>query len=235
MAGDTTLSGYPRFEAYLPVQCTAPTPGQPRPRELTGKTRSVSAGGLEILLPESLPLRTPVLVRIGEGEPLRAYVVSVHQGRPSPIGIKVPHGLAFEKPVDPVLVRQWVYRAERQSHARAPVQFPVEYHRAGTAGRGTCLNLSRGGMFIATKQPAPPDAQVSLTFTLPNLSHTFTVLARVVWTRGEQTEPSATIGMGVQFLDPRPSESALIGSVVDRHGDETLSSFDSSRSGPSPR
>lgn len=235
MARDTTVGGYPRFEAYLPVQCTAPTPGQPRPREHAGKTRSVSAGGLEILLPEALPLRTPVLVRIGEGDPLRAYVVSVHQGTPTPVGIRVPHGVAFERPVDPVLVRQWMYRAERQSHARASVRFPVAYQQAGTAGHGTCLNLSRGGMFIATKHLVPQHSQVSLTFSLPNLSHTFSVLARVVWTRGEQTEPSATTGMGVQFLDPRPSEAALIGAVVDRQGGETLSSSDPSRSSPPPR
>jgi uncharacterized protein (TIGR02266 family) len=223
----------PRFEAYLPIQCT--TPGGGRPKELGGKTRSVSAGGLEILLPEALPLGTPVLIQIGDGDLLRAYVVWAERGTPTSVGTMVPHGLAFQKPVDPHTVRQWVYRAERQSHTRAPVQFPVEYIQAGTAGHGTCLNLSRGGMFISTPQPAPPESQVSLTFTLPTLSHTFSVLARVVWMRKEAMEPSTTEGMGVQFLDPKPSETALIGAVVDRSCGQTLLSSDSSPFSPPPR
>jgi len=219
-----------RFEAYLPIQCT--TPGGGRPKGLVGKTRSVSAGGLEILLAEALPLGMPVLIQIGDGDLLRAHVVWAERGIPTSGGIMVPHGLAFQEPVDPHVVRQWVYRAERQSHTRAPVQFPVEYIQAGTAGHGTCLNLSRGGMFISTPQPVPLESQVSLTFTLPNLSHTFSVLARVVWMRNEAIEPSAAEGMGVQFLDPKPSETALIGAIVDRSCGQTLLSSDSSRFSP---
>ncbi|MFQ5846990.1 MAG: TIGR02266 family protein [Candidatus Methylomirabilales bacterium] len=212
----STIGGYPCFEAYLPVQCMTPTPGQTRPRELVGKTRSISAGGLEILLPESLPLRTPLIVRVGDGAALCAYVVSVHQSTPTIVGTIVPHRVAFEQPVDQAVVVQWMYRSGRQSHARAPVRFAVEYVQAGTAGHGTCLNLSRGGMFIATPSPAPPGSQVSLTFNLPTLSHTFSVLANVVWMRQEEREPNGTTGMGVRFLDPKPSEGALIGSIVNR-------------------
>lgn len=222
------MGGYPCFEAYLPVRCSAPTPGGSHPRELVGKTRSVSAGGLEILLPEALPIRTPMLIRIGQGDPLRAYVVSVQPGTTTPVGTRVPHTVTFERPIDPALVSQWVFRGERQSHARAPVRFAVEYTLAGTGGRGTCLNLSRGGMFIATTDPVSPGAVLSLTFTLPNLSHTFSVLARVTWMHEVEVASDATNGMGVQFLDPKPSEAALIGAVVDRLCGKTLVSPDTS-------
>ncbi|MEE9124109.1 MAG: TIGR02266 family protein [candidate division NC10 bacterium] len=227
---DHTQGGDPRFEVYLPVQCT--TPGGARSRGVTGKTRSISAGGLEILLPETLPVGTPVLLQFGDGDLLRAYVVWVERGTPTSVGIKVPHGLAFQQSVDPHLVRQWVYRAERQSHTRAPVQFPVDYIEAGTAGRGTCINLSRGGMFISTTQPVQPGSQVSLKFNLPHLSHTFSVLARVVWMRSDEVDPAATMGMGVQFLDPRPSETTLIGTLVDRVCGETFPLPAGSRFGP---
>lgn len=230
MAVHTQSDSEPRFEVYLPVQCTAP--GGARPKGLTGKTRSISTGGLEIILPETLALGTPVLIQIGEGDLMRAHVVWVERDTATSMGTKVAHGLAFQQPVDPYVVRQWVYRAERQSHARAPVQFPVEYIQAGTGGRGTCLNLSRGGMFISTTRPALPGSEVSLTFHLPNLSHTFAVLARVVWTRKEEFESPTTSGMGVQFLDPRPSETALIGTIVDRHCTNALASLDSSRFSP---
>ena len=223
--------GGPRFEVYLPIQCM--TPGGARPRGLAGKTRSVSAGGLEVLLPEILPLSTPVLVRIGGGDFLRAHVIWVERATPTSLGTSVPHGLTFDQLVDPDLVRQWVYRAERQYHARATVLFPVDYTQVGTAGHGTCLNLSRGGMFLTTTQPAPAGSQVSLTFNLPTLSHTFSVLGHVVWMREKEIEPGATTGMGVQFLDLKPSEAVLIESVVHRHCGETSSSPDSSPSAPS--
>ncbi len=215
MAYETPIGGYPRHDAYLPVECTIPCPGGAR-RVLVGKTRSVGAGGLEILLPESLPHGTHLIVRVREGEPVHGYVVWTNRGRPSQPENQVSHGVTFDRPVDPDLVLQWVYRANRQSHARALVQFGVEYHQEGERSQGTCLNLSRGGMFITTDRPTPTGSEVSLFFTLPGVSHPFSVLARVVWARGQETGPGSTTGMGVQFLDPKPSEAALIGAVVDR-------------------
>ena len=140
-----TGGGYPRSEVYLSVECSVPTPSGSTPKVLAGKTKSVSAGGLEILLPETLPLRTPVLIQIGEGEPLRAHVVSVDQAIPTSGGPRIPHGVAFEQAVDPAVVSQWRFRSERQVHTRVPARFPVQYAQAGTGGQGTCVNLSRGG------------------------------------------------------------------------------------------
>lgn len=230
MTINTSRTDYPRFEAYLPVECAAPIAGRPLARLITGKTRSVSSAGLEILMPETLPLRTPMTVRIAQGDPLRALVVWADNGTPTPAGTRVAHGVLFEQPVDPVLVKQWVYRGERQTYARVPIRFPVEYGQAGTAGRGTCTNLSRGGMFIATGEPAPPGSQVALTFNLPNLSHTFSMLARVAWMHRDETKPETTSGMGVQFLDPKPAEGALIDALVDRLFGEMSLALDSSPS-----
>jgi len=232
MTPNITHTDYPRFEAYLPVECVAAIPGGPSARLIVGKTRFVSAAGLEILMPETLPLRTPMMVRVAQGDPMRAHVVWADQGTPTPVGNRVAHGVLFEQPVDPALVNQWVYRGERQAYARAPIQFPVEYGQAGTAGHGTCVNLSRGGMFVATREPAPPGSQVALSFNLPNLSHTFSMLARVVWNRRDGTKPDAPNGMGVQFLDPKPAEGALIDVLVDRLCSEMSLALDSSPSTP---
>jgi uncharacterized protein (TIGR02266 family) len=221
---------HPRFEAYLPVECAVAILGRASARLIAGKTRFVSAAGLEILMPEALPLRTPVIVRLAQGDPLRAHVVWADQGTPTPAGTRVAHGVLFEQPVDPALVNRWVYHGERQAHARVPVRFPVEYGQAGGAGRGTCVNLSRGGMFVATREPAPAESQIALTFNLPNLSHTFSMLARVVWNHRGETKPDAPGGMGIQFLDPKPAEGALIGALVDRLCSEMSPALDSSPS-----
>lgn len=215
MVPEMPIGGYPRHDAYLPVDCIIAFSGGGR-KVVAGKTRAVGSGGLEVLLPEPLPNGTPLMIRIGEGDPVQGIVAWADRGKTSQPGDQVSHGITFNRPVDPDLVLQWVYRANRQSHARAPVQFIVEYTQEGERGHGTCLNLSRGGMFIATDRPTPPGSEVSLFFTLPGLSHSFSVLARVMWMRDEKTGQNSTPGMGIQFLDPKPSEAALIASVVDR-------------------
>lgn len=225
-----TTGDYPRFEASMPVLCTAPSPGRPLAKRLAGKTRSVGVGGLALLLPEALPLGTPVLVRVWQGDPLRGLIVWVGQGVQTDLRTTFPHGVAFEQPVDTALVGQWLSQVIQHRQVRVPVRFAVEHAQSGVVGRGTCLNLSVGGMFIATADPAPPGTEVVLHFMLPGLSDPLSVRARVVWTRGQGTGPDTTIGMGVYFLDPKPSDAALIGMVVDHLWGEELLPPDSPRS-----
>ncbi len=85
-------------------------------------------------------------------------------------------------------------------------------------------------MFIATERPAPPGAEVMLHFALHGLPYPLWVLARVAWTCEAGTEGAAVSGMGVQFLDPKSSEAALIGAVVDRLRGEPSPAPDSSPS-----
>lgn len=230
MSPDMKARRHPRFEAFLPVQCTALGGGRSRRRPLAGKTQWVSAGGLGLLLPKALPVRIPVLVQVCQEKPRRGHVVWVDR-RTDRLWTTIPHGVFFEEPVDPALISQWVSQAEQQFQPRVPVQFGVkfQYTQRGTTGHGTCLNLSRGGMFIAAPRPPRPGTEVMLHFPLPGLSHTVSVLARVVWKRGEKTGPPGIPGMGVQFLGVDPLEAGLIGTVVDRLREESSPSPDSSR------
>ncbi len=211
---------YLRFTRYLPVQCTALTPEETEPRPLGGITRNVNAGGLEILLPEALPVNTMLSVRISASDPLPGHVVSVSEGIPTLLGTRFPHGVAFEEPVDPSVVRQWVSQPKKRAHARAPVQFEVEYTQGGTTGYGTCFNLSLGGMFIVTDHPAAPETEIVLDFTLPSLSDPLSVRVRVAWVSGEDTEPRAVCGMGVRFIDLTPADAVAIGSLVGNFSEE---------------
>ena len=211
----TMLRRHLRFGRYLPVECTVLSLERPHPRLLVGNTRNVSAGGLQILLSETLPVGSTVLVRVdNKGDPLRGRIVWVGRDTPTQMGTAFPHGVAFEQPVDASLVRQWASQPERRAHPRAQVQFDVEYTQAGTRAHGTCLDLSQGGMFIGTEHPAPPETEVILHFTPSGLSQSLTVLARVTWARAGETGPGAMCGMGVQFVEPKPSDAAAIGTVV---------------------
>ena len=227
---DGTMNGHPRFEAYMPVLCTATVPGRPHPRRIAGKTRCVSVGGLSVLLPEPLPVRNPVSVRVWKGDPLPGIIVWVGEGITTDQLKTIPHGVAFDQPVDPALLRSWISQAKPHPQARVPVRFDIEYTQVGKMDGGTCLNLSRGGMFIATPRPVPPGSEIILHFTLPGLSDPVSVLGQVRWVGGERTGPSTDSGMGVQFVNPAPSEAALIRIVVDSLCKEAALSPESYRS-----
>jgi type IV pilus assembly protein PilZ len=179
------------------------------------------------LFPESVPVSTPLLVQISQEDPLRGNVVWLGQGTSTILGTRIPHGVAFEEPVEAALIRQWVSQSKQRLHARAPVRFDIEYTQAQAIVQGTCLSLSRGGMFITTRRPAVPGPEILLHFTPPGLSDRLSILAHVVWVCKEETAPSAITGMGVQFLELEASEA--IGSVVDRLCAEAIPPADPSR------
>ncbi|MFQ5847911.1 MAG: PilZ domain-containing protein [Candidatus Methylomirabilales bacterium] len=211
----TQVRCWPRFVAYLPVQCTAVEPQEPAERRLAGKTLNVGAGGVAVLLVETLPLGTLVLVEFSEGEPLRGQVVWTDRRMRTLLGTAVPHGVAFEQPVEPALVEQWLSLAKKRVHPRAEVRCDVEYAVGGKVASGTCLNLSQGGMFIAVKRPPVPGTEMTLDFTPPSIPNPLSVRGRVMWVSGEEGEPGGMIGMGIQFLELNPLEAAAIGALVD--------------------
>lgn len=213
----TQVRRWPRFVAYLPVECVAFYPGQSNERRLAGKTVNVGAGGLAFLLEESLPLGSRVLVKVCEEEPVRGHVVWTDQRTRAVLGAIIAHGVAFEQPVDPARVGEWVRYGERRSNMRAPVKFDVEYAHAGGKARGTCLNVSQGGMFIATEGPVAPGTEVMLRLTPPGVFDPLSVPARVAWVSRDEAGRGAITGMGVQYLDLKPFEAAVIGNLVDHH------------------
>ena len=206
---------YLRFPRYLSVRCTV-LEDQAQPQTIAGITRCVNSGGLEILLSESLPVKAAVSVQISGGDPLRGHIVSVGKALPTVLGPRFPHGVAFEKPVEPSLVRQWVSHPQRRTHPRAEVRFGVDYTHEGTTDFGMCLNMCERGFFIATRRPLAPESVVSLRFTLPDASKPLSVRGRVAWVSGDENDPAVIIGMGVQLLDLDPKTAADIGALVDR-------------------
>jgi|GEM_PF-529109 len=205
-----------RFVAHLPVQCAVLDPGKPDHRQVAGTTLNVGAGGIALLLGETLPLGVPIMITLGRDEPIRGHVVWTDRRMLTFLKTAVPHGVAFEKPVDASWVQQWVSQDRKRAHVRAPVLLDVEFTPAGTAAHGTCFNLGQGGMFIATEHPSPPGTEVILRFALPSVAAPLSVRGRVAWISGQDREASAVTGMGVQFLDLNPMDTAVIGTFVDR-------------------
>jgi uncharacterized protein (TIGR02266 family) len=123
-----------------------------------------------------------------------------------------------EKEIEAELDRvfQWMNYTNQRSHHRVPVRFTVEVKQAETVNHGACLNLSQGGMFIATECPPATGTEILLDFAPPILVRPVSTPARVAWVRGGGSKPDTITGMGVQFLDLEPYMAGVIGSVIDR-------------------
>lgn len=78
-------------------------------------------------------------------------------------------------------------------------------------------NMSLGGAFLRTDNPAPPSTPVTLRFYLPECDAPISVSAEVVWARmpGVSDNP----GMGVRFISASPDDlekiKAYLASLVE--------------------
>ncbi len=78
-------------------------------------------------------------------------------------------------------------------------------------------NISPGGIFIRTEQPAPVGTLVDFEFRLGDGFELIKGRGEVVWTRDPAPDASQISGMGLRFLELTPQAKELIYKVVDRH------------------
>ncbi|HKJ03973.1 MAG TPA: response regulator [Geopsychrobacteraceae bacterium] len=66
-----------------------------------------------------------------------------------------------------------------------------------------CVNLSMGGLFLASANVLPVDTELAVEFILPNQATSVSCQAKVVWVNGpiEQVNQNLPTGMGLCFLD----------------------------------
>jgi type IV pilus assembly protein PilZ len=82
---------------------------------------------------------------------------------------------------------------ELRRFTRAPLEQPLEFQtkNGGRSSRGLAKDISVGGMFVQTDEPAPFGAEVIVHVTLPSDAKELRLPGVVRWTRPN--------GMGVQF------------------------------------
>ncbi|MBI2081496.1 MAG: TIGR02266 family protein [candidate division NC10 bacterium] len=209
---------FPRFEMYLPTVIWAAG------RELPGKAKDLGEGGLQLLLAEALPVGSGGTLRLeGGAESLQVTARVVWLGPPgvSDLGARlVPHGLAFPAPLHRDTVEALVTAQIRQGkfpgHPRANVRLPVEYQLTAPTVATYCVNISQGGIFIRTPDPARLNQEVVVRFRLPGLDQEFQVHGRVVWSNPGPAANPFPPGMGVQFLDLEATAARLLGEYVEQ-------------------
>lgn len=99
--------------------------------------------------------------------------------------------------------------ADQRAHPRSPIVVREARCIAGMdVFFGYALNISRGGVFIATPKQRAPGAEYEIQFRLPGLDRAFRCKAQVVWVRRFRQESSKPPGFGLKFLD-LPAQDAI--------------------------
>jgi len=94
---------------------------------------------------------------------------------------------------------------ERRRYFRCPTTIPAVIQKGSTPEEIRCqaVNLSEGGMAIATSVPLNPGARVSVQFTLPGQATEFTANSEICW----NDEKGRT---GLQFLALAPHQKSQL-------------------------
>ena len=84
---------------------------------------------------------------------------------------------------------------------RFPLKVEVGYASEHNFYTGFLENLSSGGLFVATHNPAEIGDVVEVTFSVPALRRNCTAMCLVQWTRDYNPElPDMIPGMGLKFV-----------------------------------
>ncbi len=102
-------------------------------------------------------------------------------------------------------------RAERLQH-----ELLVAYRTVDGFITDFAVNISRGGMFINSRQPLALGSVVRLIFSLPDAAFPFDLSGRVI--RVQQYDPNSKEmpGMGIEFIDVDEEKRARLERFVDR-------------------
>jgi uncharacterized protein (TIGR02266 family) len=102
-------------------------------------------------------------------------------------------------------------RTGQRRFPRFPIRVEVGYGSEHNFYAGFLENLSGGGLFVATHQPASIGALLEVTFTVPGLEHPCTTLCLVRWVRDfNPLLPEMVPGMGLQFSQLEAEARAAI-------------------------
>jgi uncharacterized protein (TIGR02266 family) len=88
----------------------------------------------------------------------------------------------------------------RRREERIGVVLQLAYRSASHLLVSYCTNLSRGGIFVPTRQPMPAGSRIALSITVPGDSAPIELMAEVRWVR-QFDAVEGPAGMGLAFED----------------------------------
>lgn len=102
-----------------------------------------------------------------------------------------------------------------RSSQRVKLEVKIDLHSGNNIFAGLSMNISTGGIFVATYTPADIGEQVPISFTLPTSDEAIDVLGEVCWMREyNPVYPDTQPGMGLRFLNLTPADQKRIDEYI---------------------
>jgi len=179
-----------------------------------GIITNLSEFGLFIQTSHLLPPGSPIVmeVAIDKPIPLRGTVVWSRTGASLP-GIEAYGGIGivFFSPPQEWLdfvskTRKTLEHTRRGIEERFEVCHPVRFESQEAFLTNYTENLSRGGMYLATKEDLKPGTTIRAVIEIPGMADPLEVVGRVAYRLNEKEaeERGRTPGAGVQFVEISP-------------------------------
>jgi uncharacterized protein (TIGR02266 family) len=105
---------------------------------------------------------------------------------------------------------------ERRKHQRVPTQILIKYRSADQFFSDYIQNISRGGIFVPTRQPLPENTRLQISFSLPHYGRLITTEGIVVHSvRTDSERADSPAGMGIQFQALSETNQQLIDAYIE--------------------
>jgi uncharacterized protein (TIGR02266 family) len=108
----------------------------------------------------------------------------------------------------------------RRNASRAGVVLQLQYRNAGHLLVSYCTNLSRGGLFVPSREPLSKGSRITLSLDVPGQSQPARLEAQVRWVR-QRDAPEGPAGMGLAFEN--------VDEVLGAHIDDIVAHFEPMR------
>jgi two-component system, cell cycle response regulator len=115
------------------------------------------------------------------------------------------------------IARKYTEAVDRRE-ARVSCNIPVVFLHAKSPASGHAVDISEGGLFLATHETIRHDTPLKLALYLPVATpHLIEVAGRVAWVNEERNRVCSSLpaGVGVQFLDLDEQQTALVKAFLD--------------------
>jgi uncharacterized protein (TIGR02266 family) len=110
--------------------------------------------------------------------------------------------------------------ADRRKSLRVPAKLRVSFTDLGELKASLMINLSRGGVFVATDRPAEIGTRLELRLHIEESGEEIDVPAAVVFRNVGPNLGSGQSGMGLRFLEMKPEVARKIQALYERKLEE---------------
>jgi uncharacterized protein (TIGR02266 family) len=103
-----------------------------------------------------------------------------------------------------------------RAHQRLAFEIQVDIVSEHNFYAGLSLNISEGGLFVATHVSYPVGTRLEVRLLLPGDELPTTLMTEVRWVRPHSDEQGAGAGLGLRFMDVPPEVLAKISQFASR-------------------